>query len=968
MTDEIRQAIRSWWVALKAHHGMSDEGLAELIESEAFHAGADRRLQPVDRRNISAWRKRGQFPPNDRRLQASVVQLMANLAFEASAPEGVGQWTNPEGLYRAWLSSRADLEAGPAPKTIEANARKTQTLVDVLVEDPERSVADAASLEGLRDGFWQGSWVTEGATPPYVARAVDGMLDERIAELANANMGGFIVVVGPPKAGKTRLVLEALGRVAPERKLWELRATDGALDAAVAAVADDGGRRGPHAHDEVVVLLDDLQRHNFRTPDGINDRTLNRAINQGLIVIATLHDDVIAQMQAFAYDRTRRDDGMGLHSGATPGLLRMISASRIDLAPELTGGELAGIPKELLAADAICDAGPGERSRLPELLAAVDALRGRALAAMTDRAHPEHVALLTAAVDAAYLNPAGIGLAEFEQLTQWSFERLFPTRHWDPFLFVRAFEWATEPLGGPGSVHAVVRSMSPGRAEYALFDPLVETLEAGEWDPSHLAAHADSLSPEICLMAANWCSDQSAELTFLHRASSIPVGAWSLARAYDEMECFDLAEEWYLRAAEAWGSKFPGWWGLSELYLRAGRRSDSERVLLRATEGSCPEVWLRLIAHGYGLEGDEDNYLRWLLRAVRAGDEVALFEVARYHLKRGERGEGERYLGLLALEGAAEGYYQASLGLHPEMQEPYIKRAARLGHPDALQHQAAAAEMAGDVEEASRLRLRVEKPDHWVDLLTRGNVHQLRGEMEEAEYWTRLAAESGKAEAMCQLGEVVGSEAEYWWRRAADLGNARAMALLGQLHLSRDEPETGEAWLAGAANEYFRPAIRLLAYRAEPEEEAERWWLKGIECYDPEAMIGLARHCFHHGRTEEAERWLKRASAQTDEAAYMLGVLLEEQGDTEQADAWLEKASDYPLAVALRGIKKWETGDSAGAHALWQELLDRDGDDTRPALTMIGEYLNRVGSGLAEMWLLAGADQDRSGFEGSEHE
>lgn len=171
VSKEITVAIKVWWLALKAHHDVSDEKLAQLIEATAWRAGA-KSVQPLNRQNVSTWRSRGSFPPMDASLQSAVVQLMAAMAREIGAPDGVGGWIDVAELYRAWMASRAGLEEAPHARTLEANKRKVQGLADVLVDDPERTVEEATSLEGLRDGFWQGSWVTGNEAPPYVPRSI----------------------------------------------------------------------------------------------------------------------------------------------------------------------------------------------------------------------------------------------------------------------------------------------------------------------------------------------------------------------------------------------------------------------------------------------------------------------------------------------------------------------------------------------------------------------------------------------------------------------------------------------------------------------------------------------------------------------------------------------------------------------------------------------------------------------------
>lgn len=53
--------------------------------------------------------------------------------------------------------------------------------------------------------------------PPYVPRAEDAALDKRLAPIGTR--GGFVLVVGRPKSGKSRTASEALSRHCASRRL-----------------------------------------------------------------------------------------------------------------------------------------------------------------------------------------------------------------------------------------------------------------------------------------------------------------------------------------------------------------------------------------------------------------------------------------------------------------------------------------------------------------------------------------------------------------------------------------------------------------------------------------------------------------------------------------------------------------------------------------------------------------------------
>ena len=963
MSKDLKQTITRWWEALKAYHGVSDQQLAELIEASAWRAGAVA-VQAVDRKNVAAWRSRGQFPPTDEALQAAVLQLMEEMERRVGPPQRVTPWADAGSLFRAWLNSRAELEERPPQRTVEANARKEERLSDVLIGDAERTVREAASPEGLRAGFWQGSWATEGATPPYVPRSADRLLNDRLQTLAAAGEGGVVVVVGPPKAGKTRALLEALCRTMPSRRLWQLNAVDGALDAVAAAVAADGGRQGPYAPEDVVVLIDDLQRHNFHTAAGMNDRTLKRAIGSGLVVVATLHDDVLMQMQSYAMDHTRPGDGSPLSIGATPGLLHMLDVARVDLLPRFTAEELAGMPEELVARDTLRGVEPDRLARLPELFAAVDALHQRARSGTGDREHPEYSAIILAGLDAHHLYPAGASLSDLERLCGWAFTYLHPTRHWDPYLFLRAFDWATAPLGGQGASHAIFQPSPPGGQLFGVLDPLIPRLTVGAWDSKRLKPHMDQLSPEACYQAA-WHERDEAEAKpwAAHAArSGLPQARELMVTLCSLEEEWAEAVFWGLQVTEAGEASHAVLTGLGEAYFQLGNRNQAERWLLLAAERFTGN--LTLLASLYGKAGDVEGRLRWLRRAAHAGQLDARLQLGQLLLERGEREEGQRWLESLAADGCGVMYRRWQLeseaggGWWEKRQAPeYLHDAAALGNPEAMEDLAARLEADGDEDAAEAFRARVTDPVDGIDLIGRASMYVARGDEEEARVWFTRAAVAGRPEAMVQLALLLPEpEAEAWWRRAADLGHPTAMCIVGLLHSGRGEKAVAERWFRPAAEEYHLQAIRILAESAETPEVAEHWWRRGADCFDPEMMVGLAHHYWTNGQPDQAEHWFRSASFQKPSALLQVALCLFARGERDDAQRWLEKAVLHgdPLALAIRGVREWDAGDREGAEATWAQLVERESGDRLPgALEVVGQFLQDFEPDRAEMWLLA---------------
>lgn len=118
-----------------------------------------------------------------------------------------------------------------------------------------------------------GSSERTDALPPYVPRGVDDRLRRALGA------GGLVLVVGPPRAGKSRTALEAARAAAGSRRV--IVPVDGT---ALGDLADEG-RSGFGAGD--VWWLDDLERY----LDDMGGAELSALLDDGLTVVATLRDE-----------------------------------------------------------------------------------------------------------------------------------------------------------------------------------------------------------------------------------------------------------------------------------------------------------------------------------------------------------------------------------------------------------------------------------------------------------------------------------------------------------------------------------------------------------------------------------------------------------------------------------------------------------------------------------------------------
>jgi TPR repeat protein len=207
----------------------------------------------------------------------------------------------------------------------------------------------------------------------------------------------------------------------------------------------------------------------------------------------------------------------------------------------------------------------------------------------------------------------------------------------------------------------------------------------------------------------------------------------------------------------------------------------------------------------------------------------------------------------------------------------WARRAAAAGSTPGMRMVGLIADTRGSSSEAEAwFRRAAEAGDSW----SMANLASLllgRDELDEAEGWlTQALGQDDIPEAMgnmafiCQArGDL--TQAEVWSRRAAEIGHPSSMNRLGRL--LRERGEMGEA---------------------------ETWYRRGAEAGDVGCMAGLGFVLMQLDRSAEAEPWLRAAAeAGKDDAKVNLGIVLTNRGELDQAEAWYRSASSSnPRAAA----------------------------------------------------------------------
>jgi hypothetical protein len=148
---------------------------------------------------------------------------------------------------------------------------EAQQLTELLRVWPLRRIGD---IDGLVFGVFPARRSSAVADlPPYVPRDIDPQLDDGL------RAGGFVLVVGPPRSGKSRTAFEAARRVLGDRAAM-IPVDGSALSALVDEELSGFGA-------DAVWWLDDLERF----VDHIGGTELAVLLGRGLTVVATVREE-----------------------------------------------------------------------------------------------------------------------------------------------------------------------------------------------------------------------------------------------------------------------------------------------------------------------------------------------------------------------------------------------------------------------------------------------------------------------------------------------------------------------------------------------------------------------------------------------------------------------------------------------------------------------------------------------------
>lgn len=304
-----------------------------------------------------------------------------------------------------------------------------------------------------------GSFLFDGQVPPYVNRAAE----KEVLNFLNNQSTGILVIEGPPKSGKTRLLLEAArsSEVTRHMKTYWISSLDGALGSFLKTVGNRHSRQR-------LIVLDDLQQFKLSLhAEDLSLRTLTKLAEYGRVVI-TKHSSTrfrVKHSDLFASLRSEKGD-IGNFSSSTE------AVSFVELPEELDETELDSTMRvldRLLTRE--------QASHLGAFLSS-----GRELLAIFLDSRDEDLlgeAIFSAVIDARILYRHGFSKEELRSLARTRLQSLSPNAAWSDLVFEQRLLRLTIGVT-PKSPHAILK-WHAAEEKFQLFDYIWSELGLEDW-------------------------------------------------------------------------------------------------------------------------------------------------------------------------------------------------------------------------------------------------------------------------------------------------------------------------------------------------------------------------------------------------------------------------------------------------------------------------------------------------------
>ncbi|MEV3912677.1 tetratricopeptide repeat protein [Streptomyces canus] len=683
--------------------------------------------------------------------------------------------------------------------------------------------------------------------PTYVPRDIDA--DLRAALEARRRTGGFVLLVGPAAAGKTRCAYEAIRAALPH---WRLFVPG---DAATLTELVTGGADLKHS----VVWLNETQ--NFLSgPDRLKASTLRQ-----LLVDAAHPVILIGTIWPTTYDQLRTSASSSESESGEREEVNKEAREVLDLARRFSLGTWSN--HEWARAEELTSSDPR--------IAQASRYRGEAGLAQMLSAAPELIhrweqadnvfgqALITAAVVARRCNhPDTVPIPVIAALAQeflTGAQRATAPEEW----LADALTWACRPVhhsGGIAPLRAVAEAI--GRVDgYQASDILVDHTA-----PSAPASE-EQITPEVWRILVKLAAPEAC----------LPIGT----RAFSMRLRPEAAVAWK-RAADAGSTR-------AMYYLGFLRHEQGDTDAARTWYTHAADAGNASGLNGLGVllreQGDTDAARAWYTRASDAGSIEGMYNLA---FLLNEQGDTD----------AARTWYT---------------RAASTGHADAMHNFGFFLSDQGDTDAARTWWQRAADAGNTKAMNSLGFLLHEQGDTDAARTWWQRAADAGNTEAMHNLGFLLHEQgdtdaARSWYTRAADAGNTGAMHNLGFLLHEQGDTDAARTWWQRAADAGNTDAMNSLGFFLHEQgdtDAARSWYTRAADAGNTDAMHSLGFLLRKQGDTDAARSWYTRAAdAGNTSSMYNLGNLLRAQGDTDAARSWYTRAADAGHTKAATALDR----------------------------------------------------------------
>uniref|UniRef100_UPI0028D390CC tetratricopeptide repeat protein n=1 Tax=Streptomyces winkii TaxID=3051178 RepID=UPI0028D390CC len=557
--------------------------------------------------------------------------------------------------------------------------------------------------------------------PRYVTRDIDS--DLRKALQTATGKGGFILLVGPAAAGKTRCAYEAIRAELPG---WELLLPGNDASALNQLVEGEAELR------KCVVWLDEIQKFLIGT-ERLTAATVLRLradTANPVLLIGTIWPDIYDRLRSPASEGQKEtSEGFDSNSRDVLKLARPYRLSGTSPAEWARAEELSSADPRIAQA-----AQHRHHGGLTQVLAAAPELIHR----WEQADDPFCKAVISAAVAARRCNhPETIPFETLQALTEEYLtgpDRAAAASTW----FVDALECACEPVVNSGGI----APLSPYgeavgvRDGYRVSDVLVHHATATRGQGSH----------------------------------NIPTSVWArLIAEATPQACIDIGfgafyEGDHAQARCAW-----------ERAIGAAETPDTEAGI--ATVMSNLGVLLMA-------EGEMEGARKWMTRAAETGIVSAMNNLSALAAKQGNTDEARKWMTRAAETGDTNamnelGVHSAENGDFDEARK-WFTRAAETGDTNAMSKLGVVLLKKGDIESACKWFTCAAETDDGSAMKDLSTLAVKQGNTDEARKWMTRAAETDDTNAMNELGVHSAengdfNEARKWFTRAAETDDTSAM-------------------------------------------------------------------------------------------------------------------------------------------------------------------------------------------------